>query len=134
MNVHRMLGGLALATVVCTACGGGSGGDSPTSPSNTNGNGAGAGTGTPATPGANQVIATAGSAFNPTSLTVPAGTTVTFTFESVLHDVVFDNVTGAPANIDAAASTSVSRTFATKGAFGFNCTIHAGMRGTVTVN
>lgn len=131
MNVHRMLGGLVLATVVCTACGGGSaGGDSPTSPTDYNG-----GTpATPATPGANQVIASSASAFSPASLTVAAGTTVTFTFESVSHDVVFDNVSGAPADIGSTAAASVTRIFATKGTFPYQCTIHSGMRGTVTAN
>ena len=79
MNVHRMLGGLIVA-VVCAACGGGAGGNSPTSPSNYNGGGT---SGTPAPSSANTVIASAASAFSPASLTVGAGTTVTFTFEGV---------------------------------------------------
>lgn len=132
MNVHRMLGGLVLATVVCTACGGGSaGGDSPTSPSNNNGPGTPA---TPTTPGTNQIIATSASVFSPASLAVSAGTTVTYTFESVEHNVVFDNVSGAPANIGSTTSASVTRTFGTKGSFPYQCTIHSGMRGTVTAN
>ena len=131
MNVHRMLGGFVVVAVVCVACGGGAGGNSPTSPSDYNGAGTPA---TPSTPAANTVIASAASAFSPAALTVAAGTTVTFTFEGVTHDVVFDNVSGAPANIDPTYSTSVSRTFASKGTFGYQCTIHSGMRGAVTVN
>jgi plastocyanin len=131
MNVQRMLG-LVLVAAVCAACGGGSGGNSPTSPSNNNGSGTPAAT--PATPASNQVIATSESTFNPTALTVTAGTAVTFTFEGVTHDVVFDNVTGAPADISNTAGTSVSRTFASRGTFPFQCTIHSGMRGAVTVN
>jgi plastocyanin len=119
---------LALATVVCSACGGGNAGYSPTSPSVNNGSG------TSVTPAANQVLATAGLAFTPASLSVAAGTTVTFTFESVQHDVVFDDASGAPANINPTAGTSVTRAFATRGAYGYQCTIHSGMRGTVTVN
>lgn len=130
MNVHRMLGGLVVA-VACAACGGGAGGNTPTSPSDYNGAGTPA---TPATPSANTVIASSASAFSPAALSVAAGTTVTFTFEGVEHNVTFDNVSGAPANIDATYSASVSRTFATKGTFPYQCTIHSGMRGSVTAN
>ena len=130
MNVHRMLGGLIVA-VVCAACGGGAGGNSPTSPSDYNGAGTPA---TPAAPSPNTVIASSASAFSPASLTVAAGTTVTFTFEGVTHNVVFDNVSGVPANIEPTYSESVRRTFATKGTFPYQCTIHSGMTGTVTVN
>jgi plastocyanin len=129
MNVHRMLGGLVVVAVVCAACGGGgNGGYSPTSPSNNNG------AGTSGTPAANTVVAGAASVFSPASLTVAAGTTVTFTFEGVTHDVTFDNVSGAPENIGMSNSTSVTRAFATKGTFGYQCTVHSGMRGAVTVN
>ena len=130
MNVHRMIGGLVVA-VLCTACGGGSGGNTPTSPSDYNGAGTPA---TPATPSANTVIASSASVFTPPALSVAAGTTVTFTFEGVTHNVTFDNVSGAPANIDATYSASVARMFVTKGTFPYQCTIHSGMTGTVTVN
>jgi len=88
----------------------------------------------PAAPVANEIIATSASTFNPASLTVAKGATVTFTFQSVEHNVVFDAVTGAPAGIGATTSNAVQRVFATSGAFGFQCTIHSGMRGSVTVN
>jgi plastocyanin len=125
MNVHRMVGGLVVA-VVCVACGGG--GNSPTSPTGYNG------PGTTVTPDANTVVASASSAFSPAALTVAAGTTVTFTFEGVTHNVTFDNVNGAPASIGNSYSTSVTRAFATKGTFPYQCTIHSGMQGSVTVN
>lgn len=128
MNVHRMLGGLVVVAVACAACGGGAGGNSPTSPSDYNG------AGTSGTPAANTVVASAASVFSPASLTVAAGTAVTFTFEGVTHNVTFDNVSGAPASIDNSYSTSVTRAFATKGTFPYQCTIHSGMQGTVTVN
>lgn len=132
MNVHRMLGGLALATAVCTACGGGgAGGDSPTSPSDYNGSGTPT---SPAAPGTNQVIATSTSVFTPAALTVATGTTVTFTFESVTHNVTFDSKAGAPSNIGDTYGASATRTFAAAGSFPYQCTIHSGMRGTVTVN
>lgn len=132
MDAHRLLGAFILATVVATACGGG--GDSPTGATNNNGNGTPTTPTTPSTPGANQVIATSGSVFNPSSLAVPTGTTVTFTFESVQHNVVFDTKAGAPANIAASSSTSVTRTFTAAGSYPYQCTIHSGMQGAVTVN
>ena len=127
MTVHRVIAGLSV--LLLAACGGGS--NSPTGPTNSTGNTNG--TGTPA-PGANEVIATSGSVFNPVSLTVSKGTTVTFTFESVTHNVTFDATTGAPANIGNTSSAAVTRTFANSGSFGFQCTLHSGMRGTVVVN
>ncbi len=137
MNVRRLAGALAAALLFTTACGGGGGGSSsPTSPTNNNGTGTdpyGNPT-TPAAPAANQVIATASSAFNPLTITVTKGTDVTFTFESVTHNVAFDAVSGAPANVGNTTNASVIRTFATAGSFGFQCTLHGGMRGTVVVN
>jgi plastocyanin len=65
---------------------------------------------------------------------VTKGTTVTFTFQSVEHNVVFAAATGAPANIGNTSNGAVARDFATAGTFGFDCTIHSGMHGSVTVN
>lgn len=74
--------------------------------------------------------------FTPTSLTVSQGTTVTWEWQgiTVAHNVTFDQVTGAPANIPDRTSGSVARTFNTAGTFNYDCTNHAGMSGTVTVN
>lgn len=127
MTVHRVIAGFAV--LLLAACGGG--GNAPTSPGNGTPTGYG---GTPTAPGANQIIATTGSVFNPVSLTVAKGTVVTFTFESLRHNVTFDATSGAPANIPDTSDASVTRTFANSGTFGFQCTIHSGMRGTVVVN
>ncbi|MEA3245115.1 MAG: plastocyanin/azurin family copper-binding protein [Gemmatimonadota bacterium] len=117
---------VALVPLV-SACGGGSGGySSPTStynPGPTTGGGQ-----------ANTVIASTYNTFDPTTLTIPKGTTVTFTFQSVGHNVYFDAVTGAPPNIpDVTANASVTRTFSTSGTFGYECHVHPGMRGTIVV-
>ncbi|MHB0962139.1 MAG: cupredoxin domain-containing protein [Gemmatimonadaceae bacterium] len=109
------------------ACGGGGGTTAPDSytpgtPS------------TPTTPAANEVLATTGNAFTPSSLTVSKGTTVTFTFQATTHNVSFANVAGAPANISNTANSGVQRLFATAGSFGYDCTLHPGMSGTVIVN
>ena len=62
------------------------------------------------------------------------GTTVNFTFESTGHNVTFNIVNGRPADISGTNSnTTIARTFATAGTFGYVCTLHAGMTGTVSV-
>jgi len=123
-----------IVPVLCAACGGG-GGYSPTSPSTPTTSSTPVTPYAPGTPAAtNEVVASSSSAFNPSSLTVAKGAAVTFTFEGVQHNVTFDNVAGAPADIGNSSSTSVQRVFATAGTFGYQCTIHSGMRGTVVVN
>lgn len=131
-------GPVVLVLALLVACGGGGGpgggnsGD-PTSPYTTPGTPTGGTPSTPSVPATNEIIGTASNAFNPTSLSVAKGTTVTFTFQAE-HNVNFDAVTGAPANIATQSSGSVARAFSTAGTFGFNCTLHSGMRGTVVVN
>jgi len=123
------------AVAVLSACGGGGGGSAaaPTDPYGSTGSTNNGTPSTPSTPAANEVQATGNNTFNPASLTVAKGTTVTFTFQAE-HNVNFDNVTGAPSNIGNTSSGSVQRVFATAGTFGFNCTLHSGMRGQVVVN
>ena len=85
-------------------------------------------------PSDNTVQATPSLAFSPASLTVNAGGTVTFAFGSVQHNVFFDAVPGAPANIEQPTSNaSVDRTFTTAGTFPYSCHIHPQMHGTIVV-
>jgi len=120
--LRRILAALVVP-LLATACGGsGYGSTGPTT------------TGTPSTPGANEVIATSSLTFNPTTLSVAKGTTVSFTFQGVQHTVAFAAVTGAPAGIGATSNATVQRVFATAGTFGFQCTIHPSMTGTIVVN
>ena len=81
------------------------------------------------------VNATPQIAFSPAQLTLTQGGTVTFAFGSVGHNVYFDNdPAGAPADIPGVNSnTNVDRVFGTAGVYTFNCHIHPGMHGTVTV-
>ena len=117
------------ATALTVACGGGGGGTTsggysgsyptgPADPTNT-------------TP--NSVNATTSNAFDPAALSVSKGTSVTFTFLAVTHNVTFDAVNGAPSNIPNTSAASLARTFSTAGTFSYQCTLHSGMRGTVTV-
>ena len=81
------------------------------------------------------IDATPAIAFSPAHVTLVQGGTVTFAFGTVAHNVYFDNdPAGGPAEIPGVNSnTSVSRAFTTVGVYGFNCHIHPGMHGTVTV-
>jgi plastocyanin len=119
--------GCATLLLVGSACSGGG----STAPATNTGNGTG--TGTSQVP-ANTVIARTGNNFDPPSLTVTVGTTVSFTFESVGHNVTFNAVNGRPADISGSnSSTTITRTFSTAGTFGYQCTIHGGMTGTIVV-
>lgn len=115
---------LGLATAALAACGGGSTGPAYTTPP----------TAPPPTAAA-IVNATPEVAFSPAQLTVTQGGTVTFAFGSVGHNVYFDNdPAGAPANIGGVNSnTNVDRVFDAAGVYTFNCHIHPGMHGTITV-
>ena len=74
------------------------------------------------------------SSFQPTTLTVAKGTTVSFTNSSgVDHNVIFDSPTAGVADIGAISSGTVPRSFGTAGTFAFHCTIHAGMSASITV-
>ncbi len=81
-----------------------------------------------------RVEATPSLAFTPGTLTVAAGDTVSFAFGSVPHNVFFAAVAGAPRDIEGRNSDAVTqRVFTTPGTYAYECHIHPGMRGTVTV-
>jgi plastocyanin len=77
--------------------------------------------------------------FDPTTATVPQGSTVELTFENrsttVPHNLTFD----APINeatatiVDPGASESLEFTAPEPGAYKYVCTLHPGMEGTLTV-
>jgi plastocyanin len=79
------------------------------------------------------VSATVNSTFNPDSVRIATGGTVTWNFSSLDHNVVFNNVAGKPADIGTTVNESVPRTFGTAGTFPYRCTIHPGMDGKVLV-
>lgn len=85
------------------------------------------------TPEGPVVRATTANVFTPAQLTVDVGDQVTWIFGAVAHDVVFNMVAGAPANIEATAGRNVARTFSTAGTFPYQCTLHDGMTGSVVV-
>ncbi|OUD01665.1 cupredoxin domain-containing protein [Streptomyces swartbergensis] len=75
-----------------------------------------------------------GYAFSPASLSVPAGSTVTWTNEDTApHDV---KTTSGPASIHSPMldkGESWSFTFATAGSYGYVCTVHPNMTAGITV-
>jgi plastocyanin len=127
MNVWKRARPVVTVAQVIGFCGAiaGCGGDTPiTDP------------GAPPTPVTSaEVFADPSIVFSPAAVTIVAGGTVVFDFGPIAHNVFFDNQPpGAPGNISGNnANTSKTLTFTTAGTFVYNCHIHPGMRGTVTV-
>lgn len=72
--------------------------------------------------------------FEPTTITIAKGTTVSFQNNSgVDHNIVFDNTTSGASDVGPISSGTVVRQINTTGAFGVHCLIHAGMKATITV-
>lgn len=73
-----------------------------------------------------------GLAFNPATVTVPSGSTVTWTNnDTTAHTVTFDDASADSGALDPRAT--FDHTFATAGTFAYHCNIHSFMHGTVTV-
>lgn len=119
MNVRRLTLGLVGPMVIALLAGCGSS------------NGYGAGNGT-TSPGGADAVSVSNNAFTPVTLSVPVGTTVTWTWAngSVSHNVTFDDGTKSATQ----SSGTYSRTFTTAGTYPYHCTIHGTpMSGTITV-
>ncbi len=72
--------------------------------------------------------------FIPFNTTVKVGGIVRFNFENGNpHNVIFAKIAGAPADILVTQSVVINRAFAAIGTFPFECKIHPGMMGQVTV-
>jgi adhesin/invasin len=82
------------------------------------------------------IVQVANNNFTPNAITIPNGTVVTWEWQGTTsaHNVTFAAVTGAPTNIGNQTTGSAQRTFNTAGTFNYQCTNHAGMTATVTVN
>ncbi len=76
----------------------------------------------------------AGTTFIPINTTVKVNGTVRFNFENGNpHNVIFARTAGAPTDIQVTQNVVISRVFAVTGVFAFDCTIHPGMSGQITV-
>jgi plastocyanin len=111
-----------LAFGLVVGCGGGD--DGGTDP------GPGPGGGFPATA---SVTAGVTNSFSPRSVDIAAGGRVTWTFNAE-HTVVFAASATSPEDIPATSEGQVGRRFTAAGRFGYNCSIHPGMSGTVVVH
>jgi plastocyanin len=72
-------------------------------------------------------------AYQPETVDVSAGGTVTWSIDAIHHTVTFSG-TGAPADIPELLNESADRTFPTSGQFAYRCAIHPAMTGTVRVH
>jgi plastocyanin len=114
----RLFGLLAALAMAIAGCGGGdSYGSGP------NGNPGGVGTST--------TVTVRNNIFDPSATTVGVGATVTWTWAqgTVDHDVTFNDGPKSATQ----SSGGYARTFATAGTYGYRCTQHPSMTGTVTV-
>jgi plastocyanin len=92
----------------------------------------GPGPGNKGGPGANEVWIQ-NMAFNPSSITVAAGTTVTWTNkDAITHTVTSDSNLFNSGNIT--GSSTFSFKFDTAGTYNYHCSIHNSMTGKVIVN
>ena len=73
-----------------------------------------------------------GFAFSPASMTIKAGTALTWTnADNATHTVTADDGSFDSGNV--ASSATFTHTFATAGTFAYHCNIHSSMHGTITV-
>lgn len=71
-------------------------------------------------------------AFSPVTLTVTAGSTITWTNnDNMTHTVTADDNSFDSGNI--AMGSKYSKTFSTAGTYTYHCTIHPNMKGTIIV-
>jgi plastocyanin len=84
------------------------------------------------TPGTNEVWIQ-GMAFDPTTITVTSGTTITWTNKDGVAHTVTSN-TGLFDSGTINANGTYSHMFATAGTYPYHCTIHPSMTATVIVN
>ena len=117
-SARLFIGAVALA-LLTTACSSSS--YSPAAPNN------------PPPPTQTALVTLGASSFSPASVSVFPGGTVTWNNSSgVTHNVTFSSAS-APANIPNHSTGSSARDFPTAGTFNYQCTLHSGMTGRVTV-
>jgi plastocyanin len=84
--------------------------------------------------GSGAIVTMPGNSFIPFEVTIRIGEQVFFEFPQVIHNVIFENKAGAPQDIPQTRNVTIGRTFALAGQFPYDCTLHPGMSGRVTVN
>jgi plastocyanin len=118
---------LTAVAVAMTGCGG----DDPVAPDNGGGGGGGGGGG--ANPVQTTSVSVGDNFFNPPDIRVAPGATVTWTWMgSNPHDVVFAASGIDDSNIQSSGTFAAAMPSAA-GTYSYECTVHAGMDGTVLV-
>lgn len=118
---------LAVVVFALVACGG----SNPAAPANTGGTPGGTG-GTPTGPTSTNQVSLGDASFMPQNILVTPGTTVTWTWSvAVTHNVTFNS--SALTSSGNRSSGTFTQVFPNAGSFGYQCTLHAGMTGSVTV-
>jgi len=115
--------GLAfLCLLAVSACGGGAKATSPGGNNGGNNNGS-----------TSNQISIGDNFFDPSSTTLAAGATVTWTWNGTLnHNVTFDNSTIG--NSGTQNTGTFAKTFSSPGTYNYHCTVHGvGMSGTVVI-
>jgi plastocyanin len=84
--------------------------------------------------GSGAIVTMPGNSFIPFEVTIRVGEQVFFEFPQSIHNVIFENKTGAPQDIQQTRNVTIGRTFPLAGQFPYDCTLHPGMTGTVRVN
>jgi plastocyanin len=114
---------LAIMAILLAACGG----DTDSTPTAADGDGDGGAS-------AGETVSLAGNQFSPSTLTVAAGTTVTFT-DTATHTVTegTDGVAVDDPIVDEQGGADIEVTFDEPGTYNITCTIHPEMNMTVTV-
>jgi hypothetical protein len=128
----NIISSAAIAVVIMAASGcGGSGGGYSTSPAPPSNPGT---PGATCTPGNCTVCLLTSNAFDPSQVTIAAGSSITFNNTSgTTHNVTFTTA-GAPSNVADFASGTRVVAFPTAGTYNYHCTIHGlAMSGVVVV-
>jgi plastocyanin len=91
--------------------------------------------GAPSAPSGGGDVSISGFAFNPAVITITARTVVTWTnLDGFSHTATSDAGSSDPWDSGALATNAIfTRTFDVPGVYGYHCTIHPGMQGTVVV-
>ena len=82
---------------------------------------------------ADNVVKVSNFSFSPSTLTVKAGTTVTFNGVSGAHTVTSDSGSQMAFDQSVSEGSSVTITFANPGTYKYHCSFHSQMHGTIVV-
>jgi manganese oxidase len=131
--MRRLLGiSMCAIAVAAAGCGGGGGGGSSSTPASS-----APASSAPAASGKTATVEMKNIQFNPKTLTVSKGTTVTWTnSDSVAHDVTKQTGPGPDfksGSGDIGSGGAFKTTFNDPGTIKYECTVHPGMTGTIVV-